>query len=227
MKSPLLVVSDLHTTFETPRGPLPAVCGVSFSVAENQTVGIVGESGSGKTVLARTVMGLQPIRGVTLSGSVLLNGKEIVNRPHDELRHMWGSEVAMIFQDPMTSLNPVRRIGDQIAESLQVGIGIKRKEARARALELLVQVGIPSPEDRFDAYPSQLSGGMRQRVVIASALSCNPKLVLADEPTTGLDVTIQAQILDLLDKMKAERKMSTIWSPTTSGSSPPEPTTST
>ena len=210
MKSPLLVVSDLHTTFETPRGPLPAVRGVSLSVAENQTVGIVGESGSGKTVLARTVMGLQPIRGVTLSGSVLLNGKEIVNRPHDELRHMWGSEVAMIFQDPMTSLNPVRRIGDQIAESLQVGIGIKRKEARARALELLVQVGIPSPEDRFDAYPSQLSGGMRQRVVIASALSCNPKLVLADEPTTGLDVTIQAQILDLLDKMKAERKMSTI-----------------
>ena len=157
MNSPLLVVSNLHTTFETPRGLLPAVRGVSFSVAENQTVGIVGESGSGKTVLARTIMGLQPIRGVNLSGSVLLNGNEIVNRPHDELRHLWGSEVAMIFQDPMTSLNPVRRIGDQIAESLQVGIGLKRKEARARALELLVQVGIPSPEDRFNAYPSQLS----------------------------------------------------------------------
>ena len=210
MNTPLLVVSDLHTTFETPRGLLPAVRGVSFSVAENQTVGIVGESGSGKTVLARTIMGLQPIRGVKLSGSVLLNGSEIVNRPHDELRHLWGSQVAMIFQDPMTSLNPVRKVGDQIAESLQVGIGLKRKEARARALELLVQVGIPSPEDRFHAYPSHLSGGMRQRVVIASALSCNPKLVLADEPTTGLDVTIQAQILDLLDKMKAERKMSTI-----------------
>ena len=210
MNTPLLVVSDLHTTFETPRGLLPAVRGVSFSVAENQTVGIVGESGSGKTVLARTIMGLQPIRGVKLSGSVLLNGSEIVNRPHDELRHLWGSQVAMIFQDPMTSLNPVRKVGDQIAESLQVGIGLRRKEARARALELLVQVGIPSPEDRFHAYPSHLSGGMRQRVVIASALSCNPKLVLADEPTTGLDVTIQAQILDLLDKMKAERKMSTI-----------------
>jgi len=195
----LLVVKDLSTTFATAGGPLPAVGGVSFDLGQNETIGIVGESGSGKTVLSRTIMGLQPRTNVTVSGSAQIDGFEVVGASENEKRKIWGTEVAMIFQDPMTSLNPVMRIGKQIDESLRVRLGMSKADAKARAIELLELVGIPSPAERYSAYPGQLSGGMRQRVVIAIALACSPKLLMADEPTTGLDVTIQAQILNLLD----------------------------
>ena len=208
--APLLEVRDLTVTFETAGGPLPAVGGVSFSVGPNETLGIVGESGSGKTVLARSIMGLQPRARVTTSGSVRLNGTETVGASEAELRRLWSTEVAMIFQDPMTALNPVMRVGKQIDETLRVRLGMSRPAAKARAIELLEMVGIPSPTQRYDAYPGQLSGGMRQRVVIAAALACTPKLLLADEPTTGLDVTIQAQILNLLDDLKDRLHMSVV-----------------
>lgn len=206
----LLVVRDLATTFATSGGPLAAVGGVSFELGENETLGIVGESGSGKTVLSRTIMGLQPRTNVSVTGSVQLNGFEVVGASERSKRTIWGTEVAMIFQDPMTSLNPVMRIGKQIDESLRVRLGMSREAAKARAIELLELVGIPSPAERYNAYPGQLSGGMRQRVVIAIALACSPKLLMADEPTTGLDVTIQAQILNLLDELKERMKMSVI-----------------
>ncbi|MEO9180707.1 MAG: ABC transporter ATP-binding protein [Acidimicrobiales bacterium] len=206
----LLVVRDLATTFATAGGALPAVGGVSFDLGQNETLGIVGESGSGKTVLSRTIMGLQPRTNVTVSGSVQIDGFEVVGASENEKRKIWGTEVAMIFQDPMTSLNPVMRIGKQIDESLRVRLGMNKADAKARAIELLELVGIPSPAERYSAYPGQLSGGMRQRVVIAIALACSPKLLMADEPTTGLDVTIQAQILNLLDELKDRLKMSVI-----------------
>ncbi len=206
----LLVVKDLHTTFDTPTGPLAAVGGVSFTLDQNETLGIVGESGSGKTVLSRTIMGLQPRRNVTVEGSVRLNGFEVVGASEKDKRSIWGLEVAMIFQDPMTSLNPVMRIGKQIDEILRVRLGMSREAAKARAIELLELVGIPSPVERYRAYPGELSGGMRQRVVIATALAGSPKLLLADEPTTGLDVTIQAQILNLLDEIKDRMQMSVV-----------------
>ena len=206
----LLVVNDLATTFNTSAGPLPAVGGVSFDLNKNETLGIVGESGSGKTVLARTVMGLQPRTNVTVTGSVLLNGHEMVGVSEDEKRKYWGTEVAMVFQDPMTSLNPVMRIGKQIDETLRVRLGMSKDDAKAKAIELLELVGIPSPSQRYSAFPGQLSGGMRQRVVIATALACSPKLLMADEPTTGLDVTIQAQILNLLEDLKEQFHMSVV-----------------
>ncbi|MHB8380128.1 MAG: ABC transporter ATP-binding protein [Acidimicrobiales bacterium] len=206
----LLVVRDLATTFHTPSGPLPAVGGVSFDLNQNETLGIVGESGSGKTVLSRTIMGLQPRTNVDVSGSVLLNGFEVVGAREKEKRNVWGLEVAMIFQDPMTSLNPVMRVGKQIDEILRVRLGMDRRAARARAIELLDLVGIPSPAERYNVYPGELSGGMRQRVVIATALAGSPKLLMADEPTTGLDVTIQAQILNLLEELKERMQMSVV-----------------
>jgi len=206
----LLVVENLTTTFHTARGPLPAVGGVSFRLAANETLGVVGESGSGKTVLSRTIMGLQPRTNVEVGGSVLLDGHQIVGAADEDLRDIWGTKVAMIFQDPMTSLNPVTKIGKQIGESLRVRLGMNKAEAKARAIELLTLVGIPSPEERYEAYPTQLSGGMRQRVMIAIALAGNPTLLLADEPTTGLDVTIQAQILNLLDELQLKLQMSVI-----------------
>ncbi len=206
----LLIVKDLTTTFATAGGDLPAVAGVSFDLARNETLGIVGESGSGKTVLSRTIMGLQPRVNTTVSGSSIIDGFEVVGASENEKRTIWGTEVAMVFQDPMTSLNPVMRIGKQIDEALRVRLGMNRKDAKARAIELLELVGIPSPVQRYNAYPGQLSGGMRQRVVIAIALACSPKLLMADEPTTGLDVTIQAQILNLLDELKGRLKMSVI-----------------
>jgi peptide/nickel transport system ATP-binding protein len=208
--SKLLVVKDLTTTFATLAGPLTAVGGVSFDLDKNETMGIVGESGSGKTVLSRTIMGLQQRTNVTVTGSVLLNGQEIVGASENAKRKLWGTEVAMVFQDPMTSLNPVMRIGKQIDETLRVRLGMSRADAKARAIELLELVGIPSPQRRYNAYPGQLSGGMRQRVVIATALACTPKLLMADEPTTGLDVTIQAQILNLLEDLKEQLHMSVI-----------------
>jgi peptide/nickel transport system ATP-binding protein len=206
----LLVVEDLTTTFATLAGPLTAVGNVSFDLSKNETLGIVGESGSGKTVLSRTIMGLQPRHNVTVTGSVLLAGHQMVGASENEKRKLWGTEVAMVFQDPMTSLNPVMRIGKQIDETLRVRLGMNRAAAKLRAIELLELVGIPSPERRYHAYPGQLSGGMRQRVVIATALACTPRLLLADEPTTGLDVTIQAQILNLLDELKEQLHMSVI-----------------
>lgn len=210
MSERLLEVRDLATTFATAGGPLPAVGGVSFDLNQNETLGIVGESGSGKTVLSRTIMGLQPRTNVTVSGSARLNGFEVVGASEEAKRGIWGTEVAMVFQDPMTSLNPVMRIGKQIDEVLRVRLGMDKAAAKARAIELLELVGIPSPVERYRAYPGQLSGGMRQRVVIAIALACSPKLLMADEPTTGLDVTIQAQILNLLDRLKSQLQMSVI-----------------
>jgi len=207
---PLLVVDDLHTSFRTARGTVRAVDGVSFEVHEGKTLGIVGESGSGKTVLARSIMGLLPPRDVIRSGTVHFAGHELTAMDDKDLRQVWGAELSMIFQDPMTALNPVKRIGVQIAESLMLHLDMDKKEAGSTAVELLRSVGIPSPEDRVKWYPFQLSGGMRQRVMIAIALACAPRLVLADEPTTGLDVTVQAQILDLLAELQRERHMAVI-----------------
>jgi peptide/nickel transport system ATP-binding protein len=206
----LLVVDGLSTTFHTRGGDVPAVSGVSFTLGTNETIGIVGESGSGKTVLARTIMGLQPRVNVSVAGSVLLDGHEVVGADEAQMRELWGTEVAMVFQDPMTSLNPVMRVGKQIDEVLRVRLGMSSADAKARAIELLELVGIPSPAQRYRAYPGQLSGGMRQRVVIATALAASPKLLMADEPTTGLDVTIQAQILNLLDELKERLHMSVV-----------------
>jgi len=207
---PLLVVEDLHTSFRTGRGTVRAVDGVSFSVDEGKTLGIVGESGSGKTVLSRSIMGLLPPRDVIRSGTVHFGGHELSSMGEAELRAVWGAELSMIFQDPMTALNPVKRIGVQIAESLVLHLDMDKKEAQNTAVELLRSVGIPSPEERVRWYPFQLSGGMRQRVMIAIALACAPRLVMADEPTTGLDVTVQAQILDLLADLQRERHMAVI-----------------
>jgi len=210
MTNELLEVKNLCTTFATAGGDLRAVDNVSFTLGADETLGIVGESGSGKTVLARTIMGLQARRNATVAGSVKINGAEVIGTSEQQKREIWGTEVAMIFQDPMTSLNPVMRIGHQVDETLRIRMGMSKDEAKKRAIELLGLVGIPSPEERYDVFPSELSGGMRQRVVIATALACSPKLVLADEPTTGLDVTIQAQILNLLDELKEKLKMSVV-----------------
>jgi oligopeptide/dipeptide ABC transporter ATP-binding protein len=206
----LLEVEDLHVSFATSRGQLQAVQGVSFTLAQGQTLGIVGESGSGKTVLSRAVMGLLPRASTTQTGSVRYDTQEILNAPNDELRELWSTHIAMVFQDPMTSLNPVVKIGKQIMEPIRIHLKLPRGEAKETALSLLMQVGIPSPVERFDAYPFQLSGGMRQRVMIAIALACAPRLLMADEPTTGLDVTVQAQILDLLSKLQTDRNMAMI-----------------
>ena len=206
----LLDVEDLHVSFATSRGPLQAVQGVSLSLDQGKTLGIVGESGSGKTVLSRAIMGLLPHASTTQTGSVRYNGEEILNAPNDELRKLWSTHIAMVFQDPMTSLNPVQKIGRQITEPLRIHLKLSKDEAKETALSLLMQVGIPSPVERYDAYPFQLSGGMRQRVMIAIALACAPRLLLADEPTTGLDVTIQAQILDLLGQLQRDRDMAMI-----------------
>ncbi len=210
LADPLLTVDDLRTWFHTPRGTVRAVDGISLTVRRGTTVGVVGESGSGKTVLSRSIMGLLPTRDVERAGTVTFAGRDLTTMSAKELRSVWGPQIAMIFQDPMTALNPVKRVGAQITESLRLHLHMDRKEARATAAALLDSVGIPSPEKRLRAYPSQLSGGMRQRVMIAIALACGPRLVLADEPTTGLDVTIQAQILDLLGSLQDERNMAMI-----------------
>ncbi len=207
---PLLQVENLHTSFHLPRGVLKAVDGVSFSLDRGRTLGIVGESGSGKTVLARSIMGLLHTSAARRSGRVVFEGRNLLQLPDKELRKLWGARMAMVFQDPMTSLNPVMRVGKQITESLRLHLDMDRKEARATAISLLAQVGIPVPEERFGAFPGHLSGGMRQRVMIAIALACAPRLLLADEPTTGLDVTVQAQILDLLAALQDERRMAVI-----------------
>jgi peptide/nickel transport system ATP-binding protein len=206
----LLDVSDLRTSFRTPLGRVRAVDGVSFSLQRGQTLGIVGESGSGKTVLSRTIMGLLPRRNVEVSGEVRYEGRDITGAPANVMRSIWGTEMAMVFQDPMTSLNPVMRIGRQIDESLRHHLDMSKGEARDVTLALLKSVGIPEAERRLEQYPHELSGGMRQRVTIAIALACGPKLLFADEPTTALDVTVQAQILNLLAAQQRERHMAMI-----------------
>jgi len=201
----LLSVEDLRVEFWTERGTVYAVNGVSFEVAAGETLGIVGESGCGKSVTSLAVMGILPGAGRVKSGRALFDDKDLLALDDRGLRRIRGKEIAMIFQDPMTSLNPVLTIGRQIRESLQTHLGLSKKEAESRAAELLAKVGIPSPKDRISDYPHQFSGGMRQRAMIAMALACEPKLVIADEPTTALDVTIQAQILDLLRSLVADR----------------------
>ena len=206
MSVPLLSVSDLRVSFSRRgRRPLQAVDGVSFDVEPGQTIGLVGESGCGKSVTSLAILGLLPRRGVRVSGSVRFGGRELLKLSDAELREIRGRDVAMIFQDPMTSLNPVLTIGRQVTEVLERHFGKKRAEAEREAVSLLDAVGIPAAPRRVRDYPHQLSGGMRQRAMIAMALACQPKLLIADEPTTALDVTIQAQILDLLATVIAER----------------------
>jgi peptide/nickel transport system ATP-binding protein len=200
----LLEVSDLKTYFRTDDGVVRAVDGVSFSVDKGQTLGIVGESGSGKSVTCLTIMGLNPRRTAMSSGQALWKGEDLLTASPRRLREIRGNEIAMIFQDPMTSLNPVHKIGDQLAEAMQLHEDVTKKQARNRALDLLKAVGIPRAERRLDDYPHQFSGGMRQRVMIAMALINNPDLLIADEPTTALDVTTQAQILSLIEKLQEE-----------------------
>ena len=206
----LLDVRDLKTHFRTERGLVQAVDGVSFTLGEGKTLGVVGESGSGKSVLSRSIMNLLPKRGVERSGQVFFDGVETTALSLKESRKMYGTGMAMIFQDPMTSLNPVVKIGRQITESLKLHFEMNSDFANETAEELLRSVGIPEPKRRLSEYPHQLSGGMRQRVVIAIALACGPKLLFADEPTTALDVTVQKQILNLLKRQQAERQMSVI-----------------
>ncbi len=210
LDGPLLEVDDLKTHFRTARGLVRAVDGVSLRLERGRTLGIVGESGSGKTVLARSVMGLLPKKNVVREGSVRFEDREIGNLGPEQMRTVWGSQMAMVFQDPMTALNPVMRVGKQITESLLYHLDISRGYASELALALLESVGIPEPQRRLREYPHQLSGGMRQRVMIAIALACGPKLLFADEPTTALDVTVQAQILDLLQAQQRERFMAMI-----------------
>ncbi|HET7055417.1 MAG TPA: ABC transporter ATP-binding protein [Thermomicrobiales bacterium] len=203
---PLLEVKDLRTQFMTQDGVVKAVDGVSFYVMPGETLGVVGESGSGKSMTGLSIMRLIPIPpGKIASGEVLLEGRDVLKMSDNDVRKIRGKEVAMIFQDPMTSLNPVLTISRQLGEAIQLHLGMSKEQARARSVDLLNMVGIPNAEKRLDQYPHQFSGGMRQRVMIAMALSCNPKLIIADEPTTALDVTIQAQILDLMRTLQSER----------------------
>jgi oligopeptide/dipeptide ABC transporter ATP-binding protein len=209
--TPLLEVSELATHFHTARGIVRAVDGVSFSIARGETLGIVGESGSGKSVLSRTIIGILAKDGsVTNSGRVTFEGRDLLKLSEPEMRDVRGKDIAMVFQDPMSSLNPVKRIGAQIGEVLTRHLGLRGRAADRRSMELLTSVGIPSPAERLHQYPHQLSGGMRQRVAIAIALACEPKLLIADEPTTALDVTIQAQILDLLRRQQIAHNMTMI-----------------
>jgi len=211
MATPLLSVRNLRTVFGTMQGEVTAVDDVSFDVVPGEVLGIVGESGSGKSVTALSIMGLLPQPpGRVAGGEILFEGRDLLKMPKRELRELRGAAIGMIFQEPMTSLNPVFTIGDQISETIRVHERIGAQAARGRAIEMLMKVGIPSPERRVDDYPHQLSGGMRQRVMIAMALSCSPKLLLADEPTTALDVTIQAQILDLLRDLQQEFHMAIV-----------------
>jgi len=203
-REPLLLVEDLRVEFWTRRGTVHAVNGISFDIAAGETLGIVGESGCGKSVTSLALLGLLARAGRVTSGTARFGGRDLLKLSDRELRRVRGKEIAMIFQDPMTSLNPVLTIGRQIREALQTHFGMRKREAEERSAELLDRVGIPGAKARVDDYPHQFSGGMRQRAMIAMALACNPKLLIADEPTTALDVTIQAQILDLLRELVRE-----------------------
>jgi oligopeptide transport system ATP-binding protein len=200
----LLEVKNLRTTFRTEDGPVTAVNGLSFSLGAGETLGIVGESGSGKSVTSLSIMRLLARNASVTADGMIFEGSDLLAASEAEMRKIRGAKIAMIFQDPMTSLNPVLTIGEQIAEGVRLHLGLSKKDSRDRAVEMLEKVRIPSPRARLGDYPHQFSGGMRQRVMIAMALSCSPQLLIADEPTTALDVTIQAQILDLMNDMQAE-----------------------
>jgi peptide/nickel transport system ATP-binding protein len=206
---PLLVLDDLRTHFKTERGLVRAVDGVSLSLKRGESLGIVGESGSGKTVLSRSIMGLLPSTAVR-SGSINFGGQEILDLSPKQMRHLWGAEMSMVFQNPLNSLNPLMRVGKQITEPLKLHLDMDGANARETAVQLLRDVHIPEPERRLRQYPHELSGGMRQRVMIAIALACGPTLLFADEPTTALDVTVQAQILEVIAEQRRERNMSVI-----------------
>jgi peptide/nickel transport system ATP-binding protein len=201
----LLEITDLFTLIPTSQGTVHAVNGVSLTLDRGQTVALVGESGSGKSMTARSIMGLIPKPGMISNGSIKFSGQELVGLPQEKLRLLRGSRIAMIFQEPMTSLNPVLKIGEQLIEPLQLHSKLDQRSAIQQAILLLQQVGITSPEQRINDYPHQLSGGQRQRVMIAMALACDPEVLIADEPTTALDVTIQAQILELIDRLRREK----------------------
>jgi oligopeptide transport system ATP-binding protein len=209
-REPLLSVEDLHVQFWTSRGTIHAVNGVSFDVAPGETLGIVGESGCGKSVTSLALLGILPRAGRATSGSAMFEDRDLLTLSDAELRSIRGREIAMIFQDPMTSLNPVLTVGRQMREALETHFDLDKSEAHNRAAELLDRVGIPAARMRLRDYPHQFSGGMRQRVMIAMALACEPKLLIADEPTTALDVTIQAQILDILRELVAEQNTALI-----------------
>ena len=208
MTDNILEIKRLSTHFQSPGGAVKAVNDVSFSIERGSTLALVGESGSGKSVTSLSIMRLIRPPGVIATGEIILNGRDLLKLGDDEMRRLRGSKVAMIFQDPMTSLNPVYTVGEQIAEAVELHARIGRKGARAKAVEMMQQVKIPDAERRAGDYPHQLSGGMRQRVMIAMALCCKPDLLIADEPTTALDVTIQAEILDLLRSLKREFELS-------------------
>ncbi|MDO9353293.1 MAG: ABC transporter ATP-binding protein [Solirubrobacteraceae bacterium] len=205
--APLLRIADLGVTFASAAGPVHAVREVSLDLHAGQVTALVGESGSGKSVTALTLLGLTRDRGTTVTGSAMFDGVDLVTAPDRTLQGIRGKRIAMVFQDALSALNPVYRVGAQIAEAIQAHEQVGKAEARRRAVEALAEVGIPQASERADAYPHEFSGGMRQRVMIAMALSCQPELLLADEPTTALDVTVQAQILDLLLRLKEERGM--------------------
>ena len=206
----LLEVKDLQTHFPTRAGLVRAVDGVSFYLDRGELLGLVGESGCGKSITALSIMRLIGQPGRIVNGEILFDGKDLLKLSDAEMREMRGDDIAMIFQDPMTSLNPVYTVGEQIAEALRLHRKMSRKEAREATIEAMREVAIPDPARRLDDYPHQLSGGMRQRVMIAMALACNPKLLIADEPTTALDVTIQAQILELLDDLRKQRDLAVL-----------------
>ncbi len=207
---PLLVVDDLRTQFAVAAGAVKAVDGVSFELYRGRTLGVVGESGSGKTVLSRSIMGLNTTSNATTTGSVLYAGDQMIGKSAKAKKVLWGAEMAMVFQDPMTSLNPVVTIGRQLTEHVRYHLDMGRKEANEVAIALLKSVNIPEAEKRLDNYPHQMSGGMRQRVCIAIALACGPRMLFADEPTTALDVTVQHQILNLLAEQQRDRAMAMI-----------------
>ncbi|MEM7434035.1 MAG: ABC transporter ATP-binding protein [Myxococcota bacterium] len=212
MSRPLLEVTNLVTAFQTDEGYLRAVDDVSFDVMPGKTLGVVGESGCGKSVTSLSIMRLIPSPpGFIEGGSVVFEGRDLLSIPEREMRALRGNDISMIFQEPMTSLNPVYTVGTQIVEAVRLHQAVSRRAAHARAIELLDLVGIPAPKERVDSYPHTLSGGMRQRAMIAMALACEPKLLIADEPTTALDVTIQAQILDLLRELQGDLGMSIIF----------------
>jgi peptide/nickel transport system ATP-binding protein/oligopeptide transport system ATP-binding protein len=211
MSTPLLEVRDLRVDIDTPRGTLHAVRGASFSVLPGEALGLVGESGCGKSMSLRAILGLLPPKARIVGGEVLLDGVDLVGMGRQELRKVRGRRVSMVFQEPMTALNPVMRVGDQIGEAPAVVLGLDRHRAAERVLELMRLVGIPDPQRRREAYPHELSGGMRQRVMIAIALSCDPELILCDEPTTALDVTIQSQILGLLRELQQSQRLGIVF----------------